>query len=296
MASHIDNIIEMMGYTESSCIRYKRDGFGTQSFSVHTAKVLEELTPYAVYIVDNEPFVLFFEELSNQDLEKQLHKKIWNAQIPVAIVCGTGTVRIYNGCTIDRKDSFLTEVICISANEINEHSPFSYWEIASQDFWSNYTQQFSGVRLNEQLLRNLSDLTEKLKNKYSVSFATKLVLRLIFIRYLIDRGVDLDYNGFSSDVKSSQNTLLNLLKDKNNLYNLFSHLKNKFNGNLFELGNEINDEALTKDVFDLLFDFLSANVDTRTGQLSFFDLKAAVNHCLLSTTVLNLKRMAKCIG
>lgn len=272
MASHIDNIIKMMGYTESSCIRYKHDGFDIPSFSVHTVKVLEELSPYAVYIVDDEPFVVFFEELSNQDLKKQLHKKIWNAQIPVAIVCGASTVRIYNGCTITREDSFLTEVSCIPINEIDEHSPFSYWEITSQDFWSDYIKQFSGVRLNEQLLRNLSDLTEKLKNKYNVFFATKLVLRLIFIRYLIDRGVDLDYEGFSSNVKDSQNALLGLLKDKKNLYGLFAHLKNKFNGNLFELDNEINDKTLSREVFDLLFDFLSANIDTKTGQYSFFDL------------------------
>jgi hypothetical protein len=57
--SHIDRIIGLMGYKESLCLKYKRDGFGVDSFTVHTSKILEELSPYAVYMVDDEPFVLF---------------------------------------------------------------------------------------------------------------------------------------------------------------------------------------------------------------------------------------------
>jgi type I restriction-modification system DNA methylase subunit/hemerythrin len=261
-----------MGYTESSCLKYGRDGFNIGSFSSHTAKVLEELSPYAVYIVDDEPFVLFFEELFDKSKQQQLCKKIWNAQIPVAIVCEQGTVIIYNGCSIDRQKSLLAEVERIPVEEINENSPFSYWEITNQDMWVNCAAKFSGEKLNDCLLRNLSEITERLKKEYKVKFATKLVLRLIFIRYLIDRGVDIDYTGFSSDVESSRGALLHLLKDKKKLYNLFEHLKKKFNGNLFELENEIDDNNLTEGIFLLLSDFLSANIESKTGQLSFFDL------------------------
>ena len=86
-------------------------------------------------------------------------------------------------------------------SQIDENSPFAYWEITNQSFWTNYEKQFSGEKLNERLLDNLSHITDKLHNEYHVSFATKLILRLIFIRYLIDRGVDLDYEEFSDDVK-----------------------------------------------------------------------------------------------
>ena len=270
--AHIDGIIKRMGYAESSCLKYRRDGFNSASFSTHTAKVLDELSPYAVYLIADEPFVLFFEESSNQDENKQLNKKIWNAQIPVAIVCGTGDVKVYNGCSIDRKEYTLTQVEHLFVDTIDENSPFSYWDITSQNFWNKYIAQFSGEKLNDRLLSNLSDITKKLRDLYHVSFATKLMLRLIFIRYLIDRGVDLDYAGFSSDVQTSRKSFLNLLTDKEKLYALFSHLKEKFNGNLFELNNEINDASLTVDVLQLLHDFLSANIDTKTGQLSFFDL------------------------
>lgn len=270
--AHIDEIINKMGYAESSCLKYRCDGFNGASFSTHTTKVLDELSPYAVYLIDDEPFVLFFEESPSQNENMRLNKKIWNAQIPVTIICGTGDVKIYNGCSIDRKEYLLTQVEHLSVDEIDENSPFSYWDITSQNFWNKYTTQFGGEKLNDRLLSNLSDITKKLRDLYHVSFATKLILRLIFIRYLIDRGVDLDYVGFSCDVQASRNSFLDLLTDKEKLYALFSHLKEKFNGNLFELNNEINDASLTVDVLQLLHDFLSANIDTKTGQLSFFDL------------------------
>jgi type I restriction-modification system DNA methylase subunit len=270
--AHIDEIIKRMGYAESSCLKYRRDSFNGASFSTHTTKVLDELSPHAVYLIDDEPFVLFFEETPNHNENKQLNKKIWNAQIPVAIVCGTGDVKVYNGCSIDRKKYILTQVEHFSVDTIDENSPFSYWDITSQNFWNKYTARFSSEKLNDRLRSNLSDITKKLRDLYHVSFATKLMLRLIFIRYLIDRGVDLDYAGFSSDVQASRNSFLELLTDKEKLYALFSHLKGKFNGNLFELNNEINDASLTVEVLQLLHDFLSANIDTKTGQLSFFDL------------------------
>jgi type I restriction-modification system DNA methylase subunit len=261
-----------MGYAESSCLIYGRDGFSGVSLSAYYIKVLSELAPYAVYIVDNAPFVLFYEETADMEEQKQRNRKIWNAQIPVTIVCGTGDVKIYSSCSIDREKSAFDEVAAIANDEVAENSPFSFWEITNQNFWVGYTKQFSGENLSDHLLSNLSDITEKLREDYNVGFATKLILRLIFIRYLIDRGVDLDYKGFNSDVIASRDSLLKLLSDKTCLYNLFSHLKDKFNGNLFELGNELDDPCLTVDVLKVLSDFLSANLDTRTGQPSFFDL------------------------
>jgi len=155
-------------------------------------KVLNELSPYAAYIVDGNPFVLFFDESPNQEIHQLISQKIWNAQIPVAIFCGTGIVKIFNGCTIDKKSLLLKKVTELSTKSIDENSPFSFWEITSQTFWGNYSAQFSGEKLNDALLNNLTYLTEKIRNDYHLPFATKLVLRLIFIRYLIDRGVALD--------------------------------------------------------------------------------------------------------
>jgi type I restriction-modification system DNA methylase subunit len=262
-----------MGYAESSCLKYGRDGFGAATLSAHHKKVLGELAPYAVYFVDDAPFVLFYEETADQEEQKGINKKIWNAQIPVTIVCGTGDVKVYSSCLIDREKAVLfDEVASFPAAQVDENSPFSYWEITNQNFWANYMKQFSGERLNDHLLRNLSDITKKLHETYHVSFATRLMLRLIFVRYLIDRDVDLDYKGFNSGVKASRDGLLELLSNKTELYKLFSHLKDRFNGNLFEMDNEINASCLSDEVFRALSDFFSASLDTKTGQYSLFDL------------------------
>jgi predicted RNA methylase len=242
--------------------------------SAHTSKVLNALSPFAAYVVDDEPFVLFFDEPSNQDEKEIINQRIWNAQIPVAIFCGTSTIKIFNGCTLEQRTHFITEVETIqfhTVDKIDENSPFSFWEISDHSFWEKYSEKFSGKRLNDELLENLTYLTDKLKNDYKIPFATKLVLRLIFIRYLIDRGVDLDYSGFSSEVALSRSALLALLNDKTALYNLFAHLKNKFNGNLFEPDNEDSD-SLTDAALGEIRGFLSADISTRSGQLSLFPL------------------------
>ncbi|MDR2024595.1 MAG: SAM-dependent methyltransferase [Hungatella sp.] len=274
MSKHLNEIIKRLGYADSPCLKYRSSYYDSQTLAMHTSKVLFELSPFAAYMVDNEPFVLFFDELADQDEQKIMYQKIWNAQIPVAIFCNTSTIKIFNGCTIEQKTHLLTEAETIlfhSVDEIDENSPFSFWEITDHSFWEMYSQKFSGKTLNDALLDNLTYLTDKLRNDHKVPFATKLVLRLIFIRYLIDRGVDLDYPGFSSDVVFSREALLALLSDRVALYKLFTHLKGKFNGNLFELDRETPDN-LTESALKELKDFLSADISTRSGQLSLFAL------------------------
>lgn len=263
-----------LGYADSPCLKYKSNNYNLENLSTHTSKILTELSPFAVYMVDNEPFVLFFDEPSNQEDRKVLSCKIWNAQIPVVLFCSTSTIKIFNGCTLEKRTHFLTEAETIlfhSVDEIDENSPFSIWEITENSFWESYSQKFSGKTLNDELLDNLTYLTDQLRNNFKVPFATKLVLRLIFIRYLIDRGVDLDFPGFSSDVVSSREALLVRLNDKCELYKLFAHLKGKFNGNLFELDGETLDN-LPEPALKELRDFLSADISTRSGQLSLFAL------------------------
>jgi len=269
MSKHLDEIIKRLGYAESQYLIYKDKINDSVMLSTHTIKILNTLSPYATYIVDKEPFVLFFDDPANEEEKKELFKKIWNAQIPVAIFCGVATVKVYCGYTIKRKDLMLTEAINIPLHKISENSPFSFWDITSHRFWTDYEQKFKGKRLNDVLLDNLRYLTDSLKN---IPFNTKLILRLIFIRYLIDRGVDIDYPGFSSDVALSQETLIEILGHREDLYYLFAHLKNKFNGNLFEIEKDENPNELTESTLSDIKDFLSADIYTKSGQLSFFNL------------------------
>lgn len=270
--SSIDKIIVQLGYQSSENL-FMFNQFPNAPLSQQAKRILNEIKPYAAYIIDNMPFVLFFNtEINDAYLFRKVCKQVWNAQIPVAIFCDDNTVKIYNGLSLDDTKYILKQIKGYSLEECNEESDFSYWQISNPLFWSNYRQTYSGTNLSRELLDNISFLTNELKKKYHIKFATKLVLRLIFIRYLIDRGVDLDYGNFSADILSSQQEFLRIVSDKNEIYNLFSHLKEKFNGNLFELGDEKKCEELTEDVFSLLANFFSAREIFGSQQLSLFDL------------------------
>ncbi len=265
----IEGLIEKLGFYGSKNLIY-RDNVQTSNLSKHDIRTIQEINPFAIYLVDNKPFILFINSLFCDTRLKEISKKIWNAQIPVAILCDKNSVRIYNGKSIDFKTELLTEINHNQLETITDESEFSFYKISDPLFWDKHEKEYSKTLLNEYLLRNITSITDILKNKHEIKFATKLVLRLIFIRYLIDREVDLDYDGFNHDVIQSQKSLLDVSSDKERLYKLFQHLKDKFNGNLFELGSEINDNFLTPDVFELLSNFLSGDIDLGSGQMSLF--------------------------
>lgn len=268
----IDKVISQLGYMSSENL-FMYDQLDRASLSLHLKRTLREIHPYAVYILDNMPFVLFFDQVINDNISfKEVSRRIWNAQIPVAIFCDESTVKIFNGLSLDMTNYTLKHIETNPMENCNNNSDFSYWQISNPLFWNQYTQNYSEIKLNQNLLENISFLTDKLKNTYHLPFATKLVLRLIFIRYLIDRGVDLDYKNFSTDIIQSQKEFLRLVGNKNDIYKLFAHLKEKFNGNLFDLEDEIDCTELTSEVFVLLSDFFSGKEVLNTKQLSLFAL------------------------
>ena len=268
----IDDIISKLGYTDSANL-IKLKQLANANLSPRSRKIISEIKPYAAYIVDGFPFILFFDSNINDITSfKEISKRVWNAQIPIVIFCQENTVKIFNGTSLDLSDYTLKQVKECLMEDCTEYADFSFWQISNQKFWNKYIKNFSEITLNKRLLENISFLTDKLKTSYNIEFATKLVLRLIFIRYLIDRGVDLDYKDFSEDIKKSQEVFLRTVRNKEEIYKLFLHLKEKFNGNLFDLEGELECEKLTKDVFTLLADFLSGKEVLNCGQLSLFSL------------------------
>ena len=268
----IDKIITQLGY-ESSSNLFIYDQINNAPLSLHFKKVLKEIKPYAVYIINNAPFVLFFDKMISDDIAfKNVSRQVWNAQIPVTIFCDENMVKIFNGLSLDMSAYTLSQIESSPIEDCNENSNFSYWQISDPVFWNKYVEAYSGTKLNQILLDNISFLTSELKNTYHLQFATKLVLRLIFIRYLIDRGVDLDYGNFSTNIRNSQAEFLRIVRNKESIYKLFAHLKSKFNGNLFEFETEIDCIELNDQVFELLSGFFSSKEILNCRQQSLFAL------------------------
>ena len=267
----IETVIKRLGYKNSKNLIYYSE-FNDSDYNNHISKIVHEIKPYAIYFIDGNPFILFFDKLFDEVSFKTISKQVWNAQIPVAMLCDDQTVKIYNGLSLNLTSYFLEMATEIPLDTCSVATEFSYLEITNPIFWEKFSKGFSNNKLNNYLLANITYLTEELKNNYHIEFATKLVLRLIFIRFLIDRGVNLAYENFSGDIEHSKKELLKCLRNKSSIYNLFKYLKSKFNGNLFDLGNEIECPELTQDVFNMLADFLSGTISMNDGQLSLFAL------------------------
>ena len=267
----IEQVISKLGYKETENY-YEYNQLNDSPISFQSKKALLCIKPYATYLINNKPFILFFDVQFNEDTFKQICAKVWNAQIPVAIFCDETTVKVFNGLSLNSSSLLLDSIADYSLRDCNSNSDFSILQLTNVVFWKKYEKQYSGIKLNQILLDNIEYLTTELKHKYKIPFATKLVLRLIFIRYLIDRGVDLDYKGFSNDIKKSKNEFLRIVSKKDELYVLFNHLNSKFHGNLFDLRGEKDCKYLLDEVFELLYAFFSGQEYMKNGQQSLFCL------------------------
>lgn len=267
------DIIAKLGYEGSDNFYYFTDLKSCKDISLHDSKVIKILRPVAFFVVKGKPKVLFFDYENIQYSEQELYKKIWNYQVPIVIFNDYNTIKIYNGNNMNLSDITnlkLEELARENVKHCNYFSPFSYWNITNEAFLYQYTNSFSNKTLNEVMIDNIRCVTNKLKDTYHIQFATKLILRIIFIRFLIDRGISIDYEKFCGNVVKDRQYFLDIIREKEKLYSLFEYLKDKFNGNLFELDNEKNCNNLTEDVFRLLEIFISGTEEMENGQISLF--------------------------
>lgn len=268
----IEVAIQRLGYHNSEKLFYLSDIEKCTDLSWHDRRVLYELAPYAAYIVEGSVLAVFFDDLNKRE-NVDFHGKIWNAQIPVVISDEGNYIRIYNGKSmdlgVDRKIR-LRDIISYDLSQCDEKNDFSYWNVTNSLSLNLYEKSMSKKNLNELLIDNLRYITKRLKDEYKVSFANKLMLRVLFIRYLIDRGVNIGYMGLDDNVKHSQEIFLNIIQSKDDFLKLVKYLKERFNGNLFEIDEQKEKDEITQESLAVLHDFLTAREEMKTGQLWLF--------------------------
>jgi hypothetical protein len=236
---------------------------GKGIFSQKIEYALGKIRPDAFYCFNNEPLVLFFED--PQD-EKKTHEQCWNFnKTPVIFVDTKSGLKIYNGFSFDKRSGFLNKL----ADE-NELGKFSYWRIVSGQLWIEYEREFSKQnRLDYKLLENIEAARDILikKQNLSSSIANKLIGRLIFTRYLIDRNIRIGYHN-NNGLLSSQE-FLDLIRDRDALYDFFDFLNTKFKGDLFPLNGEKDD--VSHENLEVLYRLFKGD-EIGTGQLSLFSI------------------------
>ena len=262
----IEKAIHKLGYNHSEHLFRMPDLASCTEVSFHDKKILQELKPYAFFATGRRVLVVFFDNLATRD-DQDIRIKVWNAQFPLVISDEGGDVIIYNGTVLGDNNNSLMQLQSNNESVLDDKNPYSYWNL--QESISKGLSAKGDKNLNVTLLENLKYIIEKLRSAYNVTSASMLVLRLLFIRYLIDRGVDFGFENIGGNIESARNAFLETVRDKERLIALTAHLKNRFNGNLFDIKEW---DEVTEDSLDMLYRFLSGTEEMASGQLLLFPI------------------------
>jgi hypothetical protein len=235
-------------------------------FPIRIKRLLNNIIkPNAIFCLDNKPLILFFENPTNR---KELYKQIWNFnESPIVIIVEKGVVEIFNGFEYKKELESLTSI----GNE-KLLDDFAYFKLVTGESWEKYQSELKYQnRIDHYLLNNINDARRILVNQHHLipRIANALIGKCIFVRYLIDRHVQINIEGFLSSWDN--NGFCKLLTDAQNTQLFFNYLKEKFNGDdIFPL-DENDFSQITNDSLGVLIKLLKSE-KLSSGQQSLFDL------------------------
>lgn len=240
------------------------------NFPSRVIRLLEDTkkwSPKAIFCFDNKPLILFFENPENKE---ELHKAVWNFnESPIVIISENDIVSVYNGFAIDENTKLLKE---LGGDEIL--NDLNYFELVTGKTFEKFIKDFNYLhRVDYRLLKNIEDTQDELLNKHDCDrkTANALLGKIIFIRYLIDRKVKINFDGISREWTNQE--FCDLLLDKARVYRFFDYLQDKdsgFNGDLFPIEKDSFDD-IPNEAFELIKSLLEGG-EIKTGQQSLFQL------------------------
>lgn len=252
MSNSLENILNQLNLIKHNAVffREEKNGQVFNGFSSELQKKLDIIKPDAFFVFNHQPFILFFDLTQNTKTEKEIHKQVWSFDnAPVIFIIKQKEVQIFNAFHYNKNNQCLDEILL---TEEERNKKFSFWNLQSGFTWKNWFQQEylentrknnTRKRANQQLFENIKQVREalsdpKTKNSLSEDNANTLILRLIFIRYLIDRGVCIDENYISGKGTIERRlSFCKLIEIPLKLNQLFDKLNEKFNGVLFKNNN-----------------------------------------------------------
>ena len=220
----------------------------------------------AFFCFDNKPLIMFFKEPEDK---QALHKAIWNLnESPIAMIMENDSIEVFNGFAIDENHKLLQRIG--GEDVLND---FKYFELVTGKTWEKYQANISHKnRVDYKLLENI-DATQKrlIDLGLNQKVANALIGKIIFIRYLIDRKVQLHFQ----DIPKlwSNEDLCDLLHNKAQYIQFVKYLEDSekgFNGDLFRISPEEYD-TIPQQALDVVIQLLQG-VELRTGQMSLFKL------------------------
>lgn len=236
-------------------------------FSNRIERLLDQvIQPDAFFCIDNKPLLLFFASPDNK--HKKL-KQIRNFnESPIVIVAEADSVEIFNGYEYLLEKGSLK--LLGSQEKLDD---FHYFHLVTGKSWEQYRDEFKyDNRIDYHLLENIKATRIALieKGGLSESLANAILGKVIFVQYLIDRRVKLDFEQLGETRVWTNDEFCGLLLNGTKIREFFEYLTNKFGEDLFPIDKEDFD-TMSVECFRVIFDLLTGK-EIATGQLSLFGL------------------------
>ncbi len=263
---HLEQIFNQLQLSKGNGLFITSENDWKCLFSNRVERLLNNvIKPDAFFSIDNKPFILFFDSPQNK---KEKLKEIWNFnESPIVIITEGDSLEIYNGFEfITEKDSLR---LFGKTEQLND---FSYFELVTGKTWEKYQKDFSySNRIDYHLLNNIKAARDLLiADGLSIELTNSLLGKVIFVRYLIDRKVKLDFEKEGTSRKWTNAEFCGLLSDMQNVKAFFKYLKKKFNGDLFPISDDDID-SISASSLSIIVKLLSGD-EVDSGQISLFNL------------------------
>lgn len=220
----------------------------------------------ALFCFGGRPLIFFYD---NPTDAPSLHKAVWNLnEVPVVIIVNNDSVCVYNGFAYEKE---LSSLQLIGHEEVL--GEFSYFKLVTGCGWEAYQKELSYHNRVDYYLLNNIQFAQKYIQKTGVSrnLANRLIGKIIFLRYLTDRHVVLNFEGQKRSL--SNEDLIVFLEDKQSLSLLFETLQDNetgFNGDLFRITKD-ELEGVPMEALNVLVRLLSSD-NLEDGNMSLFDV------------------------
>ena len=237
---NLNHLLSTLELSEKPGVFFYKESQWTAFVSKEVENKFHIIQPTAFYIFNHEPYILFFDltnELNAENRQKEIYKQVWSFdRSPIIFIIKGNDFEVFNALQTNNKG------VLLAINNAEALQKCKFWELQSgatlEWFYEKYKANLLKKRVNQRLFNNIKDTIEKLKNQgIAEKNAKVLVLRLIFVRYLIDRKIRLNKNyidGHEDEVVFRRQSFSNLIKQPQKLKEFFNYLDGRFNGVLFK--------------------------------------------------------------
>ena len=108
-----NSLISLLTELELQDIVFYRDKQYSSVLHFDIKDKLELINPDAVYIFNNQPFILFFDLANNESSEREedIHKKVWSFDnSPIVFVVKDDEIKVYNALNYIKENNRLEEI------------------------------------------------------------------------------------------------------------------------------------------------------------------------------------------